>query len=94
MSGVSGCQGALWSEQLDGKELHGAACDLEPRGSPFLDIVYMVNPFFFIYYKCDMPILKKWCSSTNIRFRKFASSNLRVELALSASVVRSGRVIP
>ena len=30
ISGVNGCQGASWSE-LDGKELHGAACDLELR---------------------------------------------------------------
>ena len=29
--GVNGCQGAPWSEELDGKELHGAACDLELR---------------------------------------------------------------
>ena len=35
MAGVNGYQGALWSEELDGKELRGAACNLEPRGSPF-----------------------------------------------------------
>ena len=35
MSGVNGCQEASWSEALDGKELRGAACNLEPRGSPF-----------------------------------------------------------
>ena len=30
--GTSGCQGTSWSEELDGKELHGIACgDLEPR---------------------------------------------------------------
>ena len=58
MSGVNGCQGAPWSEELDGKELLGVAYDLEPRGSPFLDIVYMVNPSFFLWYKCGMPILE------------------------------------
>ena len=35
VSGANGCQGDLWSEELDGKKLRGAACDLEPRGSPF-----------------------------------------------------------
>ena len=31
---MHGCQGAPWSEELDGKELHGAAGgDLEPRES-------------------------------------------------------------
>ena len=33
---VDGCEGTLWSEELDVKELHGALgdeCDLEPRGS-------------------------------------------------------------
>ena len=30
---VNGYQGAPWSEELDGKELHGAACDLGLRGS-------------------------------------------------------------
>ena len=38
MSEVNGCQGASWSEELDGKELHGALGgerDLQPRGSPF-----------------------------------------------------------
>ena len=39
-----------------------------------------------------MPVLKGWCSSTNIRFREFASSNSRVELALAANVVPAGRV--
>ena len=30
--GVNRCQGAPWSEKIDGKELHGAAGgDLEPR---------------------------------------------------------------
>ena len=35
--GINGCQGTPWSEELDGKELHGALggeCGLEPRGSP------------------------------------------------------------
>ena len=32
--GIDGCQGTPWSEELDGKELHGAAGgDLEPRES-------------------------------------------------------------
>ena len=32
--GVNGCQEASWSEELDGKELHGVAGgDLEPRKS-------------------------------------------------------------
>ena len=34
--GVDGCQRTPWSEELDGKELHGALggeCDLELRGS-------------------------------------------------------------
>ena len=33
---VNGCQGTPWSEELDGKELHGALdgkCDLELRES-------------------------------------------------------------
>ena len=31
---INGCQGTPWSEELDGKELHGAAGgDLEPRES-------------------------------------------------------------
>ena len=33
---VNGCQGTPWSEELDGKKLHGALrseCDQEPRGS-------------------------------------------------------------
>ena len=31
---VNGCQGVPWSEELDGKELHGAAGgDLDPRES-------------------------------------------------------------
>ena len=37
-SGANGCQGASWSEELDGKDLHGALGgerNLEPRGSPF-----------------------------------------------------------
>ena len=36
MSGVNGCQGAPWSEELDGKEVRGALVgerDLELRGS-------------------------------------------------------------
>ena len=36
INGVNGCQGTLWSEELDDKELHGALggeCDLEPKGS-------------------------------------------------------------
>ena len=33
MSGVNGCQGASWSEELDGKQLRGAACNLELKGS-------------------------------------------------------------
>ena len=35
MSGVNGCQGTPWSEELDGKELHealGGERDLELRG--------------------------------------------------------------
>ena len=35
MSGMNGCQGASCSEELDGVGLRGAACSLEPRGSPF-----------------------------------------------------------
>ena len=34
--GVNGCQETPWSEELDGKKLHGALggeCDLELRGS-------------------------------------------------------------
>ena len=30
---MNGCQGAPLSEELDGKELHEAACDPELRGS-------------------------------------------------------------
>ena len=29
---VNECQGAPWSEKLDGKEIHEAACGLELRG--------------------------------------------------------------
>ena len=36
---------------------------------------------------------KRGCRSMNIRFRKFESSNSRVELALKGSIVLSGRVI-
>ena len=35
-AGVNGCQGTPWSEELNGKELHGALggeCDLERKGS-------------------------------------------------------------
>ena len=35
---MTGCQGTPWTEELDGKELHGAlGCkyDLEPRGYVF-----------------------------------------------------------
>ena len=38
MSGANGCQGASWSEELDGKEFHGALGgerDLEPRLSSY-----------------------------------------------------------
>ena len=35
MSGVNVFHGASWSEEPNGKILRGAACDLEPRGSPF-----------------------------------------------------------
>ena len=52
----------------------------------------MSNPSSFIYYNCGMPVLKGWCSSTNIRFREFASFNSRVELALAANAVLAGRV--
>ena len=52
-----------------------------------LDIVY---PSFFTYYKCGMPI-SKGSSSTNIRFRKFESSNSRLELYLTASVGSFGK---
>ena len=34
-TGVNECQGTPWSEEFDGKELHGALgdeCDLEPKG--------------------------------------------------------------
>ena len=46
------------SEELDGKELRGALggkCNLETRGSPFLDIVY---PSIFIDYSVILLILK------------------------------------
>ena len=72
MSEMNGCQGASGSEELEVKELRGAAGDLEPKVSPFS--VYMVNPSFFIYYKGSVPSLKEWCSSTNIRFRSIAPS--------------------
>ena len=38
ISGANGCQGALWSEELNRKTLRGALDgkrNLEPRGSPF-----------------------------------------------------------
>ena len=88
MSGVNGCQEASWSEAS------AERCAVWSRNySCFLDIVCMANPSVFINYKCDMPILKGRCSSTNIRFRTFASRNLRLELALAASGVLSRRVV-
>ena len=88
MSGVNGCQEASWSEAS--AERRAIWSQNDPR---FLDIVCMANPSVFINYKCGMPILKGRCSSTNIRFRTFASRNSRLELALAASVVLSGRVV-
>ena len=88
MSGVDGCQEASWSEAS--AERRAICSRNDPR---FLDIVCMANPPVFINYKCGMPILKGRCSSTNIRFRTFASRNSRLELALAASIVLSGRVV-
>ena len=62
ISGVNGRQEASWSG--DSAERHAIWSREDPR---FLDIVYIANPSFFIYYKCGMPILKGWCSSTDIR---------------------------
>ena len=64
---MNGCQRMPWSEEINGKELHGAfggECDLDPtRSTFFLDIVNMVNTTFNIYYKYGvMLILKGWCS--------------------------------
>ena len=47
MSGANGCQVASWSEELHGKELRGAACDLEPRGSPFCGHRLHSQPILF-----------------------------------------------
>ena len=62
------------------------------ENSRFVDIVYEASPSFFIHYKCGVPILRG-CSGTIIRFRKFKSSNSRLELALAASVVLSERIV-
>ena len=53
---MNACQGASWSGKLDGKELHGAVCDLEPRGSPFLEHRRPEVNLPFAIYKCGMII--------------------------------------
>ena len=60
MSGGIGSWGASWSEQLDGKKLHGALGgerDLEWI-CRLLNTVDMVNPFFSINKNCGMLISK------------------------------------
>ena len=87
--GAIDCRGASWSEEIDGKELRGALGgkrNLKPRGSPVSG--YRL-PVLLHLLQYGMPIVK-WFSSTNIRFRKFESYNLRSELALTASVVLLG----
>ena len=57
-SGVNHCQGALWSEELDGKELRGALGgkrNLEPRGYPFCGHLL---PIFLHRLQCVMLVLK------------------------------------
>ena len=57
---VNGCQGASWSEELDGKELRGALGgerDLESRGSPFsghrLLILLHLLQYSMLIFKCS-----------------------------------------
>ena len=65
MSGATGCWGASWSEELDGKELRGALGgerDQEPRGFPFSGHRQHGQPFqhHLQYYSVDVhPDLKK-----------------------------------
>ena len=65
--GINGCYGTPWSEELDGKKLHGELCgeyDLEPRGSVFF--LYTVSKSHTALpgiYKCGiMLVLKGRCS--------------------------------
>ena len=52
MSGVTGCWGTSWSEQLDGKELRGALGSA--IGTEWIhrlpNTVDVVSPSFFVYY--------------------------------------------
>ena len=53
MLGAFDCRGASWSEELDGKELHGALgdeCNQEPRRSPFYGHRLHGQSTLFIYY--------------------------------------------
>ena len=77
---------------------------------PFSGHVNGVDPLSNIYYKCGMLILKGWCSplyyctdSSGDMALSFLSlfvlscirtCNLRVEVALAANVVLSGRAVP
>ena len=68
-TGVNGCQGTPWSEELDGKELHGALddeCDLEPRGSAISQTSSKWSIHLLTYTSSlggIMLILKGWRSS-------------------------------
>ena len=68
----------------------------------FLDIVYMINPSSIIYYKCGMLIYCCTDCSGDMTLSFLSlfvlscirSWDLRVELALAANLVLSGRVVP
>ena len=96
---ASRCQGQTVVRERHRAKLDGnsakrlVASAICNREDPHLDTVYMASLSFFIDYKSSMVCrFQRRCSSTNVRFRKFESSNLRSELALAASAVLSGRV--
>ena len=64
--GVNGCLGTPWSEELDGKELYGAAWwRLRSGADRILCFIYITNTestkFLSIYICGIMLILKGWC---------------------------------
>ena len=60
---MNGCQRTPWSEELNFKELHGAAggeYDREPKGFAFMESIkiFQASTMWCIYM---VLVLKRWC---------------------------------
>ena len=91
LRGVIGCQGTPWSEELHGKELHGALggeCNLEPRGSAVSCTLSTRSQLTFqhlqVWYNAD---LKGWCFDWSLVLLYYYTAVPQIILSLSSRTV-------